>query len=87
MYLLLQTNAPINVKLLGGGGGGGGGGKAGHRRGICTQISFSVQIPSPREVILGQKSANSSHQGHYCWSKEVKVEFGLFRMILTLPKV
>ena len=55
----LATQAtPINVKLLGGGGGG----KAGHRRGIWTHISFSVHMPSPRVVILGQKSANSSHQ-------------------------
>ena len=46
-------------------------GEAGHRRGIWTQISFSVQMPGPREVILGQKSANSSLQEHYCWSKEL----------------
>lgn len=28
-------------------------------------------MPSPREVTLGQKSANSSLQEHYCWSKEL----------------
>lgn len=43
----------------------------GHKQGIWTQISFSVQMPSPREVTLGQKSANSSLQEHYCWSKEL----------------
>ena len=45
--------------------GGGGGG------GIWTQISFSVRMPGPREVILGLKSANSSLQGHYCSSKDL----------------
>jgi len=33
------------------------------------ELSFSVQMPGPREVILGQKSANFSLQEHYCWSK------------------
>ena len=51
--------------------GGGGGEEAGHRRGIWTQISFSVQMPGPREVILGQKSANSSLQGRYGLSKDL----------------
>ena len=46
--------------------------EAGHRWGIWTQISFSVQMPGPREVTLGQKSANSSLQGHYCWSKKTQ---------------
>ena len=43
-------NAAIDVKLLRGAGG-----EAGHRQKISTQISFSVQMPGPRKVILGKK--------------------------------
>ena len=58
------------------------GGEARHRPEIWTQITFFVQIPGPREVILVQKSANSSPQGHYCWSKECKFPSPIF-----LPKM
>lgn len=60
------NHAPINFKLLGGGGE-----RGRHRQGIWTRISFSVQMPGPREVILGQKIANSSPHGHY-WHLLVK---------------
>jgi len=47
-YPSQTINAPINVKLLGGG-------KARDKLGILSQISFSVQMPGLREVILGHK--------------------------------
>ena len=49
------------------------GGEAGQRRGIWTPIIFSVQIPDPREVNLGQKSANAPSQRYLVLVKRMQI--------------